>query len=305
MTVLVFGSLNMDLVVRSSHLPQPGETVLGNSFEAIPGGKGANQAVAVARQQTPTIMVGRVGQDAFGKQLQQSLAASGVKVEHVKIDHEMHTGVASIAVAAQGENQIIVVPGANGEVGKSDLEYLSQLLNQAQYLLMQFEIPMPAVVAAAQQAYAAGLTVVIDPAPVQAFSDRDLYPYTHFLTPNQVEAAQLVGFPVETVEQAQKAIAALQQRGAQTVIVKLGEKGVVCGTLQETFHIPAFSVSVVDTVAAGDAFNGGLAAALYDGKPLREAIVWASATAALSVAQSGAQSSLPTKARVADFIKST
>jgi len=303
MSVLVFGSLNMDLVVQSPRLPQPGETLVGRAFATIPGGKGANQAVAAARQDAETVMVGRVGADDFGQQLRHGLAIDGINVESVIVDEATHTGVAAIAVADTGENQIVIVPGANGRVGDADWQRLHRHLEAAQLLLLQCEIPAAMVAKAAHLAHSKGVTVILDPAPVPDFDLGPVYPVIDILTPNQVEAAQLVGFPVETVTQAQEAIAVLQSRGATTVMVKLGAQGVLCGTPTDTFHIPAFSVTVADTVAAGDAFNGGLAAALHEGKPLRAAVVWAAATAALAVTKSGAQSSLPTRSQVTDFLK--
>jgi len=305
MSVLVFGSVNMDLVVQTPHLPQPGETLVGRTFATIPGGKGANQAVAVARQETPTVMVGRVGGDDFGEQLRGGLAADGVDVESLIVDATAHTGVAAIAVADSGENQIVIVPGANGRVDATDWQRLQRHLGTAHILLLQCEIPVAVIAQAAKLAHAQGVTVILDPAPVPDFDLTPTYPEIDILTPNQVEAAQLVGLPVGTVEQAREAIRALQSRGANTVIVKLGFQGVLCGTPEESFHVPAFAVEVVDTVAAGDAFNGGLAAALHEGKPLREAVVWASATAALSVTKSGAQPSLPTRSQVAHFLQTS
>lgn len=302
MAILVFGSLNMDLVVRSPRLPAMGETILGHHFETIPGGKGANQAVATARQHVDTVMVGRVGADGFGHQLRYALTVDGVAVEGVKVDPEAHTGVAAIAVSDHGENHIVVVPGANGQVDHTDISRLQSLLSQAKLLLMQFELPLAVVTTAATAAYQAGVTVIVDPAPAQVLDSEDLYRHTHILTPNQVEASQLVGFPVDTIEQAGEAAGILRQRGAAIAIVKLGEQGVVCATSEATFHVPAFPVSVVDTVAAGDAFNGGLAVALHAGKAIKPAIVWATATAALSVMQPGAQPSLPTRSQVETFL---
>ncbi len=298
MSVLVFGSLNMDLVVRTSRLPTPGETILGTHFDTIAGGKGANQAVAVARQQVSTTLIGRVGPDAFGHTLRHSLAVEGVDVENVEVDPEAHTGVAAIAVAATGDNHIVVVSGANGQNDDTDLKRLKGLLSSAKLLLLQLEIPIPVVAAAAALADAAGLLVIVDPAPAQASLPDELYRHTHILTPNQIEAAQLVGFPVETIEAATEAAKTLRQRGVETVVITLGEQGVLCATQDDTFHTPAFAVSTVDTVAAGDAFNGGLAVALYEKKPLPEAINWASATAALAVTQAGAQPSLPKRSQV-------
>ena len=305
MSVLVFGSLNMDLVVQSPRLPVVGETLLGTHFNTVPGGKGANQAVAVARQQIKTHMIGRVGADAFGHELRHSLAIEGIDIEGVQIDAEAHTGVAAIAVSAQGENHIVVVPGANGRADDTDLDCLKRLLPQAKLLLLQFEIPIATVTAAAQLAYEAGVTVMVDPAPAQINMPATLYRHTHILTPNQVEAEQLVGFPVNTVEDATKAATILRQRGPLVAILKLGKHGVLCASDEETFHIPAFPVQAVDTVAAGDAFNGGLATALYEGKAWPAAIAWAAATAALSVTQAGAQPSLPQRSQVEEFLKQT
>ncbi|HEY9889567.1 MAG TPA: PfkB family carbohydrate kinase, partial [Candidatus Obscuribacterales bacterium] len=183
-----------------------------------------------------------------------------------------------------------------------DLQRLETYLPTAQWLLMQFELPLPTVIAAAHLAQAAGVRVMLDPAPVQTFNPADLYPQVDILTPNQGEAAQLVGFPVETIAQAQAAIAHLQGQGAATVIITLGAQGIVCGTPDETFHHPALPVTVVDTVAAGDAFNGGLAVALAEGKPLNAAIAWATATAAYAVTQAGAQPSLPRRSQVAQLL---
>ena len=305
MAILVFGSLNMDLVVQAPRLPIPGETLLGDHFNTIPGGKGANQAVAAARQHIHTLMVGRVGADSFGHELRHQLATDRVDIDGVQVDPEAHTGVAAIAVSSQGENNIVVVPGANSRVDENDLERLQGLLPQAKLLLMQFEIPLPIVTAAAKMAHAAGVTVILDPAPAQAIDADTGYRHIHILTPNQVEAAQLVGFPVNTVETALEAASVLRQRGVETALIKLGSQGVIGATADGTFHVPAFPVTVVDTVAAGDAFNGGLAVALHDGKALKEAVIWASATAALSVTQAGAQPSLPQRSQVEAFLTST
>ncbi|MEM1292270.1 MAG: ribokinase [Cyanobacteria bacterium P01_H01_bin.162] len=305
MTVVVFGSLNMDLVVRSARLPVPGETISGRQFATIAGGKGANQAVAVARQRVPTVMVGRVGADRYGPDLCQALANEGIRVDGVSQDSTVATGIAAIAVADSGANQIIVVPGANGQVGLPELEYLKGQLAAAECLLLQLEIPLSTVTTAAQLAHAAGLRVILDPAPAPQADLRSLYPHIDILTPNQVEAAQLVGFPVETIAQAHEAISVLRQQGVATVIIKLGEQGILCSREEaQSIHLPALPVSAVDTVAAGDAFNGGLAVALQAGKSLPEALHWAVATAAWSVTQPGAQPSLPTRSQVTDLINS-
>lgn len=302
MTVVVFGSINMDLVTRSPRLPVPGETLTGYSFETVPGGKGANQAVAVARLEVPTQMVGRVGNDTFGQDLLTALQQSGVGCDRVLVDPGTHSGVAAIAVDDASENTIIIVPGANGRVDASDVERLVSALSGAQVLMLQLEVPLPMVVAAAKAAKAAGVTVVFDPAPAPTQLPAELYPLIDIITPNQVETSQLVGFPVETLDDAARAAAVLQQRGVGTVITKLGKQGAVCRTADDTFQVPTFPVMAVDTVAAGDAFNGGLAAGLAVGLPLQQAIVQASAVAALSVTKAGAQPSLPTRAALQDFL---
>jgi len=301
--VLVFGSINMDLVAKVPHLPIPGETLLGHSFATVPGGKGANQAVAAARLEVPTAIVGRVGNDQFGQQLLKNLQSDRIQTNDVYIDPSTTSGVAIIAVDDNAENHIIVIPGANGNVGEEDIEHLIPLLPTASILLLQLEIPLSAVQKAAQAAQKAGVTVILDPAPAPTELPSELYPLVDIITPNAVETGQLVKFPVNTPESAEKAALVLQQRGIKTAIIKLGAKGVFCATIDDSFFIPAFSVKAVDTVAAGDAFNGGLAAALSQGYSLREAVVWGAATGALSATKSGAQSSLPTRQTVEAFLQ--
>lgn len=302
MSILVLGSLNLDLVVQSPRLPSPGETLLGSAFCTVPGGKGANQAVAVARLDWPTQLVGRVGTDVFGETMQQALQQAGVGIAGVEVDTAAHTGIAAIAVAPNGQNQIIVVPGANGRVGEAELARLAPLLADAQLLLMQLEIPLPTVAAAAERAAEAGVRVMLDPAPAPPGLPERLCRHVSFLTPNQSEASRLVGFTVETPDQAGEAARRLRQQGVDTVLITLGTQGVVCATPQETFHVPAFPVQAVDTVAAGDAFNGALAVALCEGQPLRDAVTWAAAAAAASVTQAGAQPSLPTRSHIAAIL---
>ncbi len=302
MTVVVFGSINMDLVVRSPRLPLPGETLTGYSFETVPGGKGANQAVAVARLGMPTEMVGRVGNDPFGQDLLTALKQSGVGCDRVLVDPNSGSGVAAIAVDDASENTIVIVPGANGRVDPSDIERLISALAGARVLMLQLEVPLPMVLAAAKAAKAAGVVVMLDPAPVPTHLPAELYPLIDIITPNQVEASQLVGFAVETLNDAAQAATILQRRGVGTVITKLGKQGAVCMTAGETFQIPTFPVTAVDTVAAGDAFNGGLAAGLAAGRSLQQATTQASAVAALSVTKAGAQPSLPTQEALQEFL---
>ncbi len=300
MPIIVFGSLNMDLVAQVPRLPKPGETLLGKDFTTVPGGKGANQAVAAARLGAPTMMVGRVGEDSFGVALCNSLQASNVVTDLV-LTAKGPSGVALINVDEAGENQIVVVPGANGKVDLSDVKRLP-LGTEPSVLLMQFEIPLMAVQAAAK--WAVGHCVIVDPAPARSDLPSDFYGLVDILTPNQTEASQLVGLKVKSVPAAMEAAQVLRQRGTSTVIVKLGSQGAVVASESEVFHVPAFEVKAVDTVAAGDAFNGGLAVALAEGKSLRSAVVWASAVAALSVTKAGAQSSMPIRKQVEEFLLS-
>jgi ribokinase len=305
MNVVVFGSINLDLVARSPRIPVPGETLTGHSFASVPGGKGANQAVAVARLGLPTQMVGRVGGDAFGQDLLQGLQASGVNCDRIQIDRSTHSGVALITVDDASENSIVVIPGANGKVDRSDIDRLQSVLIDRptpQVLLLQLEIPLPMVIAAAQVARSAGATVILDPAPARSDLPSDLYPLIDILTPNQVEAEQLTGLPVNDFDSATQAAIVLQRRGVKTVIVKLGKQGALCHSQTETFQISSFPVQAIDTVAAGDAFNGGLAAAIAIAMPFRQATTQAAAVAALSVTKAGAQPSLPTKAELAEFL---
>ena len=293
----------MDLVTRTPRLPVAGETLQGYEFFTAPGGKGANQAVAAARLGISTQIVGRLGDDDFGRQLLAGLQGADVQTDGILVDESASSGVAVIAVDDAGENNIIIVAGANGCVNQQDVERLTDLLPGAAALLLQFEIPLAAVLAAAQAARQAGVLVILDPAPAKENIPPELYPLIDIITPNKIEASQLVGFPVEGQEAAAKASAELRQRGVGTVIVKLGAQGVFCAAGAETFFVPAFSVRAVDTVAAGDAFNGGLAAALADGRSLRDAVVWGAAAGAISATKAGAQPSLPDRKTFDAFLK--
>ena len=303
MAVLVFGSVNMDLVTRTPRLPGAGETLMGTEFITTPGGKGANQAVALAKLGVPTQMIGRVGNDAFGQELLAGLRSVGVDTSGIEVDAAHHSGVAIITVAATGENQIIGVLGANGAVGQTELERLQHRLPGAKALLLQLEVSLEAVQAAAQAGRAAGVPVILDPAPVPPESIAHLYGTIDFLVPNEVEAGQLVGFPVTDRSSAMEAARLLQSRGVRTVIVKLGAQGAVCVTPEETFFTPAFAVEAVDPVAAGDAFAGGLVAGLVEGLPLRQAVVWGAAAGALAVTRIGAQVAMGDRATFDTFLR--
>ncbi|QQE65774.1 ribokinase [Leptolyngbya sp. BL0902] len=292
-----FGSLNMDLVSQVPHLPTPGETLLGTTFTTVPGGKGANQAVAVARLGMAAALIGRVGNDSFGRSLIQSLNAAGVAAEAISLDAQTPTGVALIVVDDAGQNQIVVVPGANGKVGQREVQSLAVRLRAGDGVLLQLEVPWVAVEAVAQFAQAQGATVILDPAPALGPLPAPLLEAVDWLTPNQTEASQLVGFAVTDVASAWVAAQALRQQGPRQVVVKLGQGGSVVATPNGGFHQPAITVPVVDTVAAGDAFNGGLATAWVGGQSPEQAVQWATAVAAYAVTQRGAQASMPTRAQ--------
>mgnify|MGYP002777066704 CR=1 FL=1 len=303
MVVLVFGSLNLDLVSRTPRLPLPGETIIGSNFYTTPGGKGANQAVAIARLGLPTLMIGRVGGDSFGQALLIAIQQAGVDSSGVTVDDSVHSGVAVITVTDGGENQIIGVLGANARVGDRELDLLNQYLPQAKALLLQLEVPIAAVKAAAIAAHQAGVPVILDPAPAPTESISDVYPFVDYLVPNEVEAAQLVGFPVNSPATAANAAMTLQQQGATTVMVKLGAQGVFCATPTEQWFVPAFAVNAIDTVAAGDAFAGGFAAALVSGLSLQESLTWGNAAGALATTQKGAQSAMSDRATFLAFLQ--
>ncbi len=302
MSLIVFGSINLDLVTKTPRLPLPGESLTGHNFFTAFGGKGANQAVMAARLGMMTYMVGRVGNDSFGQELLGSLQESGVICDRVFLDPSIHSGVAVITVEDSGENTIILVPGANGQVNQTDVAQINPLFSDAFALLLQLEVPLPAVKAAAENARKAGVKVILDPAPAQVNVPADFYPLVDIITPNETEASLLVGFPVNSPETAAKAAKELQRRGVEIVLVTLGAKGVFCATKDDDFFLPAFSVEAIDTVAAGDAFNGAIATALATGLPLREAVVWGAAAGALATTKVGAQSSLCDRATLEKFL---
>ncbi|MBE2220384.1 MAG: ribokinase [Anaerolineae bacterium] len=304
MSIVVFGSINMDLVARAAHLPQPGETLIGHSFATTPGGKGANQAVACVRMGVPTRMVGRVGCDVFGDALLKNLEVNNIDYSYVIRAPQSSSGVALIEVNDQGENHIIVIPGANGKIDAADLARLDEALAGARILLLQLEIPLKIVSAAADMAHRRGIRVILDPAPACQLPDA-LGANVDILTPNKSEASVLVGFPVTDRASIEAAAQVLLGRGFRHVIIKLGGQGVYTAVMGKGHFVPAISVPVVDTVAAGDAFNATLAAALYEAKPLNQAIEWGLAGGALAVTKVGAQEAMPSRDAVLKLLSQT
>ncbi|PSB44810.1 ribokinase, partial [filamentous cyanobacterium Phorm 6] len=248
-------------------------------------------------------LIGRVGNDKFAEELLTSLQSYGLNIENILIDQSTHSGVAIIAVDDSGQNNIIVIPGANNHVGEADIEGLKKVLSGATSLLLQLEIPLKFVLKAAKVASQAGVRVILDPAPARSDLPIELYPLIDIITPNEVEASQLVGFRVHDTETAILAAKQLQERGVENVIVKLGDRGAVAVTADESFFVPAFAVGAIDTVAAGDAFNGGLAAALDGGRSLSQAVVWGCAAGALCTTKAGAQVAMCDRATFDKFLQ--
>lgn len=295
MTVVVFGSINIDLVVEVPRLPARGETVIGHRFFTMGGGKAANQAVAVAKLGILTNLIGQIGDDEFGQILLKNLQNAGVSTEGVVINPHTHSGVASIVVAERGDHTIACAAGANNLVGEAELQKFKALLPKTKVVLLELGIPLSTVITAAQIAKNSDCWVILDPAPAQPSLPSELYSLVDLITPNEIEASQLVGFTVDGVTTARQAATFLHQMGAKNVVITLGNQGAFCSTGDENYWVKPISVRVVDTVAAGDAFNGALAAALASGKPLKEAVQWGIVAGALTVTKPGAQSSLPSR----------
>lgn len=294
--IIVVGSLNMDLVVSTPRHPKIGETILGSGFHTFPGGKGANQAVAAARLSGRVCMIGRVGKDDFGQSLLTNARSDGIDTTFIREDNESPTGVALITVDQAGQNTIVVIPGANGKVNPQDITAAENAFQDAGFLLAQLECPLPAVTRAVAAAKDHSLQVVLNPAPAQPL-DPVLLSQVDYLLPNQTELALLTG-----TEDIQEALKKLHSLGTRNVIVTLGEQGVLISANGEQTHLPAHTVRVVDTVAAGDAFVGAFAVALTEGKSLMEAAAWGNAAGALSVTRPGAQPSLPKRDEFDQFL---
>jgi ribokinase len=311
--ILVVGSLNMDLVTETMRVPEEGETVLGNSFKTVPGGKGANQAVAAARLGGHVRMIGSVGEDAFGDTLHDALFHDGVDVSRVGRMRDGATGVALIVVA-NGNNRIIVCQGANAEVSPEMLRLHEEAFEACGILLVQLEIPLPAVMEAVRLAGKHDMLVILNPAPAVPLPD-SLLGEVDVLTPNETECAILAGRGAQTngcdepdsdsLLETASHMQVLMARGARRVVVTMGDKGVLYNRGTEIWHLGAPKVTVVDTTAAGDSFSGALAVALSEGMEMEAAVRLAVCTGSLTVTAAGAQTSLPDRARVDAFCRAS
>lgn len=299
--LLVVGSLNMDLVMRVERLPRPGETVKSLAFQTHGGGKGANQAVAAARLGATVAMIGAVGRDDYGGRLLGVLRQDGVDVTHVRQLEDTPTGTAMIVVDVRGQNQIVIVPGANDAITFDQLQRGFAAKRDAAVCLLQLEIPMEMVKAAAKMAKEAGMTVVLDPAPAAPLAD-DLLRYVDVITPNETETFVLTGVEVTDPRSAERAARVLLDRGVGAAVIKMGAQGAFLHHGAATYYKPAIPVEAVDTTAAGDAFNGSFSVAISRGDTLAEAVDYAVAVGALTVTRAGAIPSLPTSGEVSRFL---
>jgi ribokinase len=290
--IVVVGSTNMDMVVTTHHIPVPGETVLGGSFFMNPGGKGANQAVAVARLGGEAVFISKMGNDVFGKQSSQLLDEEGINTFYLLSDSDLPSGVALITVDQTGENSIVVASGANANLLPADLQTALMEIGDASTILMQLEIPMETVFFVAKYAAGKGIRVILNPAPASTLSP-ELLSHIDIITPNKTEAEMLSGVKVTNLDSAKKAARAIHELGVKDVVVTMGPLGAVIYQNGQHQVVPAPKTEAIDTTAAGDVFNGALAVALSEGKSLIDAVKFACDAAAISVTRMGAQSSIP------------
>lgn len=297
--IVVVGSTNMDMVVKTSHIPTPGETVLGGAFFMNPGGKGANQAVAVARLGGNVLFVSKIGNDIFGKQSAQLFAAEGIDTSCILRDEALPSGVALITVDAAGENSIVVAPGANANLLPADVEGALTGISTAGIILLQLEIPLATVQYVAGYAASNRIKVILNPAPA-AVLPAQLLSNIDVITPNSTEASMIAGIKVSDLETAKQAAARIRELGVGNVVITMGPAGALVLEGDAFTHVPAPKVQAIDTTAAGDVFNGALAVALSEHNNLPDAVRFACAAAAVSVTRLGAQSSIPYRNEVID-----
>ncbi len=298
--IVVVGSSNMDLVAKAPRIPVTGETLTGTDFFMLPGGKGANQAVAAAKLGAEVIFVARLGKDVFASKSLENFKSVNINTRHIEQLDGVPSGIAIIAVDDNGQNIIIVVPGANGKLMPADVDKAESDIANAAIVVCQLEVPIETVEQAAKIANKNKVPFILDPAPARALSD-ELLELVDIIKPNETEAEILTGIKVTDQASAGKAADALLAKGVKTVIITLGEKGLLLATKDSKEMIPNNKVKAVDSTAAGDAFTGSLAYGLAKGDSLKDAAVYANAVAAISVTRLGAQSSMPTKEEVDAF----
>ena len=299
--VTVVGSFMYDLVATASRRPKTGETLIGDSFGMFLGGKGANQAIAASRAGASVTMVGRLGNDLFGDQFLEKFSVEGIKTDFVIQDTENGTGVGMPLIDASGDNSIVIIPQANMALTVENIDKAESVIADSDVLVLQCEVPMEANKRAAEIANKNDTLVILNPAPARKIPDT-LLSLVDIITPNESEAEILTDMPTETNSQAMEAAHHLLSKGVETVILTLGSRGSLLLTEKMEKHIPAYSVDVIDTTAAGDAFCGALAAILSNGSIIEEAIKIANAAGALAVTKLGAEPSLPTKKDIDQLI---
>jgi len=300
--IVVIGSLNMDMVVNVKKRPQVGETIIGHDFFMSPGGKGANQAYAASLLGGSVAMVGCVGSDIFGYSLKEHLSKGGVNIAHIEEIQNEASGLAFITLDSDGNNSIIVAPGANQHVTPTLVEEKEDIISHAKLLIVQLEIPLESVMTAVKLAKKHNVPVLLDPAPAQPLPN-ELLEMIDYITPNETEIYQLTGIEVNDTKSAQVAAVSLIEKGVKTVFAKMGEKGVTVVKSNRTYYVEGNKVQAVDTTAAGDSFSGAVGVALVEGKDVWSAAHFGNAVAALVVTKKGAQSSMPTKKEVETFLQ--
>ena len=299
--LVVLGSINADHILNLESFPAPGETVTGNQYQVAFGGKGANQAVAAGRSGANIAFIACTGDDDTGERVRKQLASDNIDIAPVSVVAGESTGVALIFVNAEGENVIGIHAGANAALTTERVEAQRAIISGADVLLMQLESPVESVLAAAKIAHENHTTVVLNPAPARVLSD-ELLALVDIITPNETEAEKLTGIRVENDDDAATAARALHDKGIGTVIITLGSRGVWASVNGEGRRVPGFKVKAIDTIAAGDTFNGALVTALLEGKKMDDAIRFAHAAAAIAVTRKGAQPSVPWRKEIDEFL---
>ena len=293
--ILVIGSLNMDWIIEVSHTPVVGETIMGHFSKEVPGGKGGNQAYTIGNLGGHVTMLGAVGNDDTGKTLLETLERVGVNTSAIELRNDIQSGMALIYINGEGDNTIVVLPNANHTMTKDHIQQNKTLIEEAEIIVLQMEIPHEAIYEAIHIAYSLGKTIILNPAPAPSSIPNDILRKIDYLTPNRTELELLSGYTLNTLEEIELAAKSLLKKGVKHVITTLGEKGALLVNDKHTTHFPGYPTRVVDTTAAGDSFNGAIAVYLSEGKPIDEAIQFANRVASITVTRSGAQSSIPSR----------